>query len=117
MPKFHFPRAFDFNCFAIKNLKIYKGFDSDNRSVCNFTPSVIIHRQIPRTPVNQHPLRASHFAFRLRQPFSYDIVHRAVLRKARLQRMLVDRRSLKFVKIFRPRKIKIANTKTMKIFN
>ena len=40
---------------AIINLRIYKGFDCENRSGCNFTPSVIIHGQIPYKFSNLYP--------------------------------------------------------------
>ena len=44
---FHIPRVCNFDLMAIINLRIYMGFDRLSRSVCNFTPSVIIHGQIP----------------------------------------------------------------------
>ena len=47
IPNFHIPRVCDFDFMAIITLKIYKGFDRQNRSGRNFTPSVIIHGQIP----------------------------------------------------------------------
>ena len=43
----HIPRVCDLDFMAILNLRIYKGLDHENRSECNFTPSVIIHDQIP----------------------------------------------------------------------
>ena len=43
----YIPRICDFDFMAIINLRIYKGFDRENRSGWNFTPSVGIHSQIP----------------------------------------------------------------------
>ena len=43
---FHIPRACDFNFRVITNLKVYKGFDRQNRPGCNFTPLVTIDGQI-----------------------------------------------------------------------
>ena len=37
----------DFQFMVIINLRIYKGFDGENHSRCNFTASVVIHSQIP----------------------------------------------------------------------
>ena len=41
------PRVCDFDFMAIKDLRICKGFDRETHSGCNFTPSIIIHCQIP----------------------------------------------------------------------
>ena len=46
---FHIPRVCSFDFMAITNSRIYKGFDRENHLGCNFTPSVIIHGQIPYT--------------------------------------------------------------------
>ena len=40
MANYHIPRVCDFNFMLITNLRIYKGFDRENRSGCKFTPSV-----------------------------------------------------------------------------
>ena len=45
--KFRIPRVCNFDFMAIMNLRIYMGFDCQNRLGCNFTPSVIIRGQFP----------------------------------------------------------------------
>ena len=48
IPNFLIPKVCDIDFMAIMNLIIYMGFDYQNRSGCNFTPSsVIIHGQSP----------------------------------------------------------------------
>ena len=44
---FHIPRVCNFDFIMKVNLRIYKGYDHENCLGCNFTPSVIIHGQIP----------------------------------------------------------------------
>ena len=43
---FHISRVSDSDFVKIINLRLYKGSDRENRSGCNFNPSVIIHSQI-----------------------------------------------------------------------
>ena len=47
IPNFHIPRVCDLDFMAIITLRIYEGFDRQNRSGRNFTPSVNFHGQIP----------------------------------------------------------------------
>ena len=42
---------------SIIKLRIYKGFDRENRSGCNFTSSVVVHDQIPSKFQICYPLR------------------------------------------------------------
>ena len=44
---FDIPRVCDIDFMAIIDLRIYKGFDRENRSRCNFRPSVINDGQSP----------------------------------------------------------------------
>ena len=44
---FDIPKVCAFDFMVKMNVRIYKGPDCENRIGCNFTPSVIIHGQVP----------------------------------------------------------------------